>query len=476
MATIAREILEQFAWICQTPHPPGKEAALRGRIIDRLRGLGLNPWTDARGNLACDLPASPGCIQGPLTAVQAHLDMVCAAGSAAYVPERDPIKPIERDGFLCTAGESSLGADCGAGAAVILWLAEHPDLPHPPLRLLFTVEEEIGLRGAQEMDPTCVAGVRYLINTDGFRWGRIVTGSAGGVREHYTHTLDWAAPLSGARAWKVQVSGLRGGHSGFDIGAGRANALLVLGQVIRQACAQKPAYLAAFAGGTAFNAIPYEASAILVARDAGTAARLEQVGAQILDACRGTDPDGRLTVTETPLPQAVWTNAMTAGLLDTLQAFADGVFARHSSGAVADSSNLGHIYAQDGKLYLDAMVRCMDAAAERTLLDSHRAVCEAHGFSGQIVSRYPAWPSREDGRLGRLAAQSFRQVTGRAPEITVQHVGLEPSELLRKNPDMECICVGMDLRDCHSPKERWRLDTIGPFANMLCSILEGLAR
>ena len=107
MATIAREILEQFAWICQTPHPPGKEAALRGRIIDRLRGLGLNPWTDARGNLACDLPASPGCIQGPLTAVQAHLDMVCAAGSAAYVPERDPIKPIERDGFLCTAGESS---------------------------------------------------------------------------------------------------------------------------------------------------------------------------------------------------------------------------------------------------------------------------------------------------------------------------------------------------------------------------------
>ena len=126
MATIAREILEQFAWICQTPHPPGKEAALRGRIIDRLRGLGLNPWTDARGNLACDLPASPGCIQGPLTAVQAHLDMVCAAGSAAYVPERDPIKPIERDGFLCTAGESSLGADCGAGAAV---------LQNPPARL-----------------------------------------------------------------------------------------------------------------------------------------------------------------------------------------------------------------------------------------------------------------------------------------------------------------------------------------------------
>lgn len=476
MATIEHEILEQFAWLCQTPHPSGKEAALRGRIIDRLRGQGLSPWTDVRGNLVCDLPASPGCIQGPLTAVQAHLDMVCAAGSAAYVPERDPIKPIERDGFLCTAGESSLGADCGAGAAVMLWLAEHPDLPHPPLRLLFTVEEEIGLRGAQEMDPTCVAGVRYLINTDGFRWGRIVTGSAGGVREHYTHTLDWAASLSGTRAWKVQVSGLRGGHSGFDIGAGRANALLVLGQVIRQACAQKPAYLAAFAGGTAFNAIPYEASAILVARDAGTAARLEQVGAQILDACRGTDPDGRLTVTETPLPQAVWTNAMTAGLLDTLQAFADGVFARHASGAVADSSNLGHIYAQDGKLYLDAMVRCMDAAAERTLLDSHRAVCEAHGFSGQIVSRYPAWPSREDGRLGRLAAQSFRQVTGRAPEITVQHVGLEPSELLRKNPDMECICVGMDLRDCHSPKERWRLDTIGPFANMLCSILEGLAR
>ena len=294
MATIAREILEQFAWICQTPHPPGKEAALRGRIIDRLRGLGLNPWTDARGNLACDLPASPGCIQGPLTAVQAHLDMVCAAGSAAYVPERDPIKPIERDGFLCTAGESSLGADCGAGAAVMLWLAEHPDLPHPPLRLLFTVEEEIGLRGAQEMDPTCVAGVRYLINTDGFRWGRIVTGSAGGVREHYTHTLDWAAPLSGARAWKVQVSGLRGGHSGFDIGAGRANALRLLGEVLRRVRAQVPLALYKFSGGTAFNAIPYEAAAGVVACDAQVRTLLEQAGAQALGTCRGTDPDGVL--------------------------------------------------------------------------------------------------------------------------------------------------------------------------------------
>ena len=120
METIEQQVRELFCWLCQTPHPSGEEAALRERIADRLRGLGLHPWADARGNLVCDLPGREGA---PLTAIQAHIDMVCAVGSPAYVPSRDLIRPIVRDGFLCTAGESSLGADCGAGAAVMLWLA-----------------------------------------------------------------------------------------------------------------------------------------------------------------------------------------------------------------------------------------------------------------------------------------------------------------------------------------------------------------
>lgn len=472
METIEQQVCALFGWLCQTPHPSCGEAALRDKIADRLRGLGLNPWSDARGNLVCDLPASPGQDQAPLTAIQAHIDMVCAVGSAAYVPERDPIRPLVRDGFLCTAGESSLGADCGAGAAVMLWLAEHPAPCRPPLRLLFTVEEEIGLGGARDMDPACLDGVRYLINTDGFHWGRIVIGAAGGVREHYTRALSQsdAPDLPNGRAYRLKISGLRGGHSGFDIGKSRGNALILMGELLREIRMESPYALIDLSGGTAFNAIPYEATAdilsIAPAQDA-----IEQIWDKMYVRIQKNDPDARLDITEIDIPDRVWSGDTASGLLTVLGGFADGVYAKHTSGVVSDSSNLGHIYQKDGLVCLDAMLRCMDVQAEYALHTSHRTVCAMCGFAGQVVSRYPAWPAQKDGRLQTLAAQCYREITGQEPEVTVQHVGLEPSHLLAKNEQMECICVGMELLDCHSPQERWKLDTVEPFVHMIERLL-----
>lgn len=472
METIKQQVCALFGWLCQTPHPSCGEAALRDKIADRLRGLGLHPWSDARGNLVCDLPASPGQEQAPRTAIQAHIDMVCAVGNTDYVPERDPIRPLVRDGFLCTAGESSLGADCGAGAAVMLWLAEHPAPCRPPLRLLFTVEEEIGLGGARDLDPACLDGVRYLINTDGFHWGRIVIGAAGGVREHYTRALTQsdAPELPNGRAYRLKISGLRGGHSGFDIGKSRGNALILLGELLREIRMESPYALMNLSGGTAFNAIPYEATAdilsIAPAQDA-----IEQIWEKMYTRIQKNDPDARLDITEIDIPDRVWSGDIASGLLTVLGGFADGVYAKHASGVVSDSSNLGHIYQKDGLVCMDAMLRCMDVQAEHALHTSHRTVCAMCGFAGQVVSRYLAWPAQEDGRLQTLAAQCYEEITGQQPEITVQHVGLEPSHLLAKNEQMECICVGMELLDCHSPQERWKLDTIEPFVHMIERLL-----
>lgn len=473
METIEQQVRELFCWLCQTPHPSGEEAALRERIADRLRGLGLHPWADTRGNLVCDLPGREGA---PLTAVQAHIDMVCAVGSPDYVPSRDPIRPIVRDGFLCTAGESSLGADCGAGAAVMLWLAEHPAPQRPPLRLLFTVDEEVGLGGARDLDPACVDGVRYLINTDGFHWGRIVIGSAGGVREHFTRALTHsnAPELPNGRAYRLKISGLRGGHSGFDIGKTRANVLILLGELLREIRMESPFALIDLSGGTAFNAIPYEATAdiltIAPAQDA-----IEKIWDKIYARIQKNDPDARLEIQDIDIPNRVWSGDTASGLLTVLGGFADGVYARHPSGVVSDSSNLGHIYYKDGMVCLDAMLRCMDAQAEQALQLSHRTVCAMCGFAGQVVSRYPAWPAQDNGILQTLAAQCYLDATGQEAEVTVQHVGLEPSHLLAKNENMECICVGMELLDCHSPQERWKLDTIEPFVEMIQRLLSRLS-
>ncbi len=339
--------------------------------------------------------------------------------------------------------------------------------------LIFTVEEEIGLLGAQELDSKGLAGVRYLINTDGFHWGRIVTGSASGVREEYTRSLALAdAPkLPKGQAYRLTLDGFRGGHSGFDIGRKHENALVLMGELLRELRMESPFALIDFEGGAAFNAIPYRCCAEVLTI-APVREVIELIAARIQERWQVHEPNGKLTIEEIELPQKVWNGDAASGLLTVLGGFADGVYAMHESipDAVADSSNLGHVYVKDGVIYLDAMIRCMDEQAEHALQTSHRAVAGMCGFVGKVTSRYPAWKDQQDGHLRKTAATCYQKITGQEPEIMVQHVGLEPSLLLEKNPEMECICVGMELADCHSPKERWRLDTIVPFVQMLCEI------
>ncbi|MBS5151216.1 MAG: M20/M25/M40 family metallo-hydrolase [Butyricicoccus pullicaecorum] len=471
---IEQQVRENFEWLCRVPHPPKGEQALAQKLIKRLSDAGWQPWQDTRGNVICDLPAASGRETEALVAVQAHLDMVCAVGDGGSACE--PIHSVERDGWLCTEGQSSLGADCGAGVAVMLWAAEHL-ADRPPMRLIFTVEEEIGLLGAQALDPKSVAGVRYLINTDGFRWGRIVIGSASGVREQFTRPLTFAdAPaLPNGRAYRLTLEGFCGGHSGFDMGRPHENAVILMGEILRELRMESPFALAHFAGGSACNAIPYHCTAEIL-----TIAPVQEVIEQLVQPIKARwqlrEPEGRLTVEQIAVPQKVWNGDAASGLLTVLGGFADGVYAMHPviPHVVADSSNLGHVYEADGALHLDAMIRCMDLEAEKALQTSHRAVAGMCGFAGTVVSRYPAWPSQEQGYLCQTAAAAFAHVTGQKPEITVQHVGLEPSFLLEKNPDMECICIGMEIEGCHSPKERWKLDTIVPFVSMLCEILKSL--
>lgn len=476
MKNICQQVCDLFAWLCQTPHPSGQEQALMARIQQRLDDLDGKTWQDAAGNLICDLAASPGQQDVPLIALQGHVDMVCAVGTDDYKPQQDPISPVEHDGWLQTDGRSSLGADCGAGVAVMLWLAAYCPVPHPPLRLIFTVREEVGLGGARDLASEAVAGVHWLINTDGFRWGRVVTGSAGGVREHYQRALQWAdAPkLPNGRAYRLTWNGLRGGHSGFDMGAHRGNAVLWMGELLRELRMESPFALAGFVGGTAFNAIPYSCCAdVLTIAPADDA--IQQIGQRIIQRWHRYEPDARLDIQQIELPKRVWSGDVASGLLTVLGGFVDGVYAKHPIiDAVSDSSNLGHVFVHDEQVCIDAMLRCMDTQAEQALQTSHRTVCAMCGFVGQVVSRYPAWPEQNAGTLRQVVAQSYQAVTGQAPEFTVQHVGLEPSLLLEKNPAMECICMGMELQDCHSPQERWKLDTIEPFVQTICQILTRL--
>ncbi|MBQ8584686.1 MAG: M20/M25/M40 family metallo-hydrolase [Butyricicoccus sp.] len=472
-STTVTEIRKLFGLFCSVPHGSGHEQQLSDKLCEWLYAGGLSPEQDAHGNIVCDIA---GTQNGPLVALQAHLDMVCAVGSPDYQPLSDPIRPIERDGWLCTAGESSLGADCGAGAAVMLRIARHDELPHPPLRLIFTVCEEVGLTGANQIDPACMDGVSYFINLDGFCFGRAVIGSAGGARLRMTRPIETEAVSAEMRAFRLTLSGLTGGHSGADIDKKRANAIEQLGLALRGLAAHAPLRLFDVHCGTASNAIPADAACAFVT-DRDPQAWLAQANAQLTLSCGANEPEARFTLTPCDLPEAVWTEALTQAVIGLACSCPNGVhqYHAHFPSLVGDSMNLGVLRTEKGQVTALAMVRFSNPGADAVLVGRYAETAAACGFDFAEPACYPVWPVRTDSDLIEKARACYEAVTGEPLTVEAYHVGLEPAVFHGYNPETQFITLGMTIENCHSPSERWKLDTIRPFSELMERLLISLS-
>lgn len=467
------EILKFFRLFCSVPHGSGNEQKLSDKLCEWLYERGFSPEQDAHGNIVCDVP---GTASGPLVALQAHLDMVCAVGSPTYRPQSDPIRPIEKDGWICTAGESSLGADCGAGAAVMLWLAVHDEFFHPPLRLIFTVSEEVGLVGANLMDPSCMADVAYFLNLDGFCFGKAVVGSAGGVRIRMTRPVETEPVSDGMLAYRLTLDGLTGGHSGADIDKKRINAIRHLCAALRGLAEHRLVRLFDLDCGTAFNAIPAVASCAFVT-DRDPNAWLAQCNAQLALSCAISEPDAKFTLEPCDLPAAVYTEDLTTGILALAADCPNGVFQPHASfpALVGDSSNFGVLRADETTVTALAMLRCANEGANEALIAKYSACAAENGFVYAEDGRYPAWPVLNESTLVEKARVCFEAVTGIPLAAEAYHVGLEPAIFRSFNTNAQCITLGMTIENCHSPSERWKVDTILPFADFMRHLLAALS-
>ncbi|MBN2753202.1 MAG: M20/M25/M40 family metallo-hydrolase, partial [Rhodospirillaceae bacterium] len=263
-----------FADICAIPHPSRHETALIAHLHNRATAKGLSATIDAKGNLIVRKPATSGHENRPGVILQAHVDMVPQANAATtHDFQTDPIRPrIDGDWVLATG--TTLGADNGIGVAAMLALIEDDSIAHGPLEFLFTVEEEIGLNGAQAVAPGVLHG-SILLNLDSEDEDRITIGCAGGRDVRLTVPMPRAKVSKDDTALSLSLRGLKGGHSGLDIHKGHGNAIRLLARIIRAATEAAPSLrLVAITGGSARNAIPREAEAkVLIAATEETATR-----------------------------------------------------------------------------------------------------------------------------------------------------------------------------------------------------------
>jgi dipeptidase D len=389
-----------------------------------------------------------------------------------YDPATSPVTPVVEDGVLRSDGRSSLGADNNLGNAAVLWLLGQ-DVPHGPVRLLFTAAEEVGLQGAAKVDPAWLAGAKFLLNTDGFTLGQAVVSSAGGLRETFTQPLT-LAPRRKSTALTLALTGFPGGHSGYDIGKGRPNPIRLLAEFLGGEAL--PDYeLLELNGGHAHNAIPMDCAA-LIAVDAGDVPALEQAWADFLAQSTSRYGKGTL-IRETRSPDRAWTDDLRRRVLDALSTLEIGVsvWLDQATGQVSASANLGAVKQTEDGVEVSCFIRCARREDEDVLSAQHRRTMEGAGFAVQS-NGYPGWPERPDNPLTDALTAVWRELTGAEMALERVHVGLEPSIFGDKNRALCMVSTGPDILDPHSIHERAPLKGLPRYVRLLAGTLEKLSR
>lgn len=478
LTTLEPRLLWRFFFeLSRIPRGSKNEAAAARWVADQARAAGCEVEQDAAGNVLARKGGTPGREGAPVVALQSHVDMVCEKNEGtAHDFTRDPID-VYLDGDQVRARGTTLGADDGMGVAAALAVLASKELAHGPLEALFTVDEETGLTGAQAVRPGWLRA-KYLLNLDSEQEGELTIGCAGGIDLVATRRITRAPPAPGRVALRIKVSGLKGGHSGTDIAAGRANALRLLGQLLVALLPAHALELVGVKGGNKRNAIPREASAVVradVGDRAALAAHVARLAADWRAAFGQLDPGIDFTVepAEDGGPLAPDDTVSVAAML---AAAPHGVEAMSPDlpGLVQTSTNLAIAETHGNTVQLSFLTRSALDPSRRALVERITAACAIAGFSAELQGGYPGWKPAPASSLVRLVDGVHAERFGKPMIVRALHAGLECGIIGEKYPGLEMVSFGPTLTDAHTPDERVHVPSVESFWKLLVGVLDRL--
>ncbi len=445
-------------------------------IVDRA---GLSYDVDAVGNVVARKPGTAGRENAPTVILQAHLDMVQEKNSGTdFDFATDAIRPV-MDGEYLKADGTTLGSDNGIGVAAMLAILESDDIAHGPLEFVFTIDEETGLTGAGGLAEDLLEG-RLLINLDSEEEGVLTIGCAGGADTYLTLPVALSDVGSGQAALAIRVEGMKGGHSGVDIHLQRGNAVRLLSRVLYGASLESGFRLASIAGGNAHNAIPREASAVVVC-DPGAAERiaglLDVELAAVAAELATIDPGFSWTIGAVDAPGEAIDDSGTARVLELLTALPHGVLGMSPDieGLVETSTNLAVVTVAPDSVKILMSTRSSVASALAAVRQRILAIGRLAGADVAEKDGYPGWKPDVSSAVLSVMGDVYRSVTGEDAEVGAVHAGLECGIIGEKYPGMDMISFGPQIEFPHSPDERVKVPSVEPFWRVLVAALERLA-
>ncbi|MGA2324391.1 MAG: aminoacyl-histidine dipeptidase [Sedimentisphaerales bacterium] len=481
----AKNVWEFFRQINRIPRGSKNEKQIMAWLKELAKSRNLACRSDDVNNVIIELPATKGyensaaaCGERCRTVVlQSHVDMVCEkTPESKHDFTKDPIELVERDGWI-TADGTTLGADNGVGVALSLALIDEK-ISHPRIELLFTVDEETGLTGANGLKPGFITG-KYLINLDGEDKSFIV-GCAGGEQTEIRLPLEFSAVPDSLACFDLKISGLHGGHSGIDIDKQYANAIQLLGRTLK-GLQNFDLRVCDIEGGTVHNAIPRDAKAVIcfdTSKLSAVKKTLSEIEASFKKEFVKTEPNLKIELKETNLRPAVSIDNRQSKIVNLISSLPTGVYrmSPQFEGIVEASSNLAkvEILRDENQLRILTSQRSLEKSSLGEITAKITGLAISAGAKVNTLGGYPSWKPDVNSSLLKRAKEIYRKLNNKEPQVKVVHAGLEPAVIGEKIPGIEMISVGPTIKNPHSPQERVDIASVDAVWKFLLELLPAI--
>lgn len=453
----SQRVFDYFEEICAIPHGSRNTKQISDYLAAFAGEHGLTCHQDEANNIVIIKEASADYENAEPVILQGHMDMVCEKENGCEIDfEKDGLD-LYIDGDFLRARGTTLGGDDGIAVAYALALLESSEIPHPRLEVVITVDEEIGMLGAEVIDLSMLKGHR-LLNIDSDVEGHFLTSCAGGMTVEAELAVTRMA--QSGLVMKMAVSGLEGGHSGSEIDKEHANANIVAGRALKYISDRMELGVISMAGGLKDNAIPREHTAevlIPVDKKEEFLAYLEELTGVLRREYAASDAGIQITAEEGGVQEAqILSYASMSKVLFYLRQVPDGVqhMSRVMPGLVETSLNLGILKLTEDALLTTTSVRSSVSTRKEELLDRLTHLVEFLGGEVEVNGDYPAWEYRADSRLRETISEVYRDLFDEEPVFEAIHAGLECGILSGKIADLDCVSFGPNNYDIHTPKER----------------------
>lgn len=473
-----KEVLYYFEQISKIPRGSGNEKNISDYLVEFAKQQNLEFIQDEALNVIIKKAGTVGYENSPSVIIQGHMDMVCEKNSdTEHDFENEPIK-ILVDGDSIKADGTTLGADDGIALAYGLAILDSKTIEHPPLEIVFTVDEEVGMNGVYALD-TSVLKSKMLINIDSEEEGKLLVSCAGGLKATINLNADFEKPIAGGKSFWIKVRGLKGGHSGSDIDKDRANSNKLMGRILNRLFKDFNIQLASISGGAKDNAIPRESDSIIVI-DSQKESSLKDILAQLekifQNEFKNTDSDIRIEIENNDIPQNVFTSDVTKKIIAVLELIPNGIqfMSTDMKGLVETSNNIGVVRTSDIGIRFTSAVRSSVGSRKDEIRNQLECIADLIGGNITIKGEYPAWEYNPKSKLKEIFLAVYNQMYGKNMLVESIHAGLECGLFAKKMTDVDMVSIGPDMENVHTPEERISISSIARTWDYLKEVLKQL--